>query len=1108
MDNLSLAPNAHFRSSSTPGASSSLTSDLSSGSTKALRLQRSLNSLETWGFGLTSHISWISTAPAIHAALGASAFWVWVPVVLVGVLLNFQVQQLGAQWLDTAGGTPNYATRLLKNYPRLGRYAAIGYFLGWAGYLPVNAIILTDLIKVHLDLLQIDCPTVLLRDGFTVLAFVVAFSGARSLAILHAFFAMIATGLLLLFCFEGLGWLALAPNSPGLLPPNWLGPSGALSFTDWAKWYFIAVYSVCGCETTSSYVADSRNPRRTLKFLNVAACLIPPIFWGGSWVLMRLATQPDLADNASLNLLAAASPFWGQSASLVVSFLIASSCLLGCATVVSNCPRILYQLSLDGYLAPIFGVASRRGVLGPALLLTLGVSLVALIWGDVVRIVMGTVTSYLIGIMAFHLGLWLQRGQPGVKWAGAALASLVIEAVVLVVGGLAWGWQNLLLGLLFPVAVLAVDVAIRRIRFAPFRPQWWIRRYSQSSHSRNHDFITLQVAVLVVLVCSSVAIGWFFGAKLSQASRASQDLLVILILVVAFVSVAIACWTSLPQVTSIAEAREQAEYLFRIASDAILVLSDQGIIRQVNPAAERLFNRPTQNLVEHPLVHLLNGLPANPTDWTSRSEQQLSHRPDSFVEVAVSDRYSQDFHEYVIILRDITERRQAEAALQASEARFRTMVANIPGIIYRCRCDADWSMEFVSDAIVDISGYPATDFIHNQIRTFASIFHPDDVERVETTVGQALMMQQPYRVEFRIIDRSGRLKWLYEKGQGIWNGNGQLLWLDGAIFDITERKQAEEKLHQALQLQEELTIKANDQTQQLEATLQSLKQAQSQLVQSEKMSGLGQLVAGIAHEINNPVNFIHGNLEFTQTYAQNLLQLVQLYQQAYPKPNPEIRKYIEEIDLNFLIDDFSRLLDSMQVGADRIQQIVLSLRNFSRLDEDGMKFANLHQGIDESLLILQHRFKANGMQAEILVVKHYDDLPLVPCHAGQLNQVFVNLLGNAVDALREYELTQQKQRFQDASHLGFTPRITISTQIKSDWVQISIQDNGPGMSEKTLARIFDPFFTTKPVGKGTGLGLSISYQVVTERHAGKLCCLSRLGEGTEFVIEIPVQAHV
>ncbi|MGL4375098.1 MAG: PAS domain S-box protein, partial [Microcoleaceae cyanobacterium] len=287
----------------------------------------------------------------------------------------------------------------------------------------------------------------------------------------------------------------------------------------------------------------------------------------------------------------------------------------------------------------------------------------------------------------------------------------------------------------------------------------------------------------------------------------------------------------------------------------------------------------------------------------------------------------------------------------------------------------------------------------------------------------------------------------------------------------------------------------------LEQTLQELKATQAQLIQSEKMSSLGQLVAGVAHEINNPVNFIYGNLTHINDYTQDILNLLELYAQEYPQVTPAIQEEIETIELDFIVEDLPKIISSMKIGADRIREIVLSLRTFSRLDEAEMKDVDIHEGLDSTLLILQNRIKAKPDRVVITVIKDYGNLPKVDCFPGQLNQVFMNLLSNAIDAL-EGLIDKQKENHQTPLT---NPTIWIKTQvINQDQVEILITDNGAGIPQDVISRLFDPFFTTKPVGKGTGLGLAISHSIIVEKHRGQLICNSTLNQGAEFIINIPI----
>jgi signal transduction histidine kinase len=455
--------------------------------------------------------------------------------------------------------------------------------------------------------------------------------------------------------------------------------------------------------------------------------------------------------------------------------------------------------------------------------------------------------------MGLHLGLWMQRNDPAVRWGRLSLALLVVEFISLVVGGVSWGWMDLGLGLLLPLAVIAGDAAIRRIPWPSLHLPWWDRLHTKPViPPKNEHFVVLQVAILIGLICGTATISWLIRSWLRvEAGTNNPYLLIIVLMMLAFVGVAIACWTTLPQVAAI----------------------------------------------------------------------------------------------------------------------------------------------------------------------------------------------------------------------------------------------------------EELAISSTAQAKELETILNELKKAQMQVIQSEKMSSLGQLVAGIAHEINNPVNFIHGNLSHLEEYTQNLLQMIELYQQRHPSNDPEVQAMAEEIDLEFLTEDTQKIISSIRVGTDRIRGIVLSLRNFSRMDEADFKDVDIHEGIESTLLILQHRLKDKPDCPAVVVIKDYGKLPKVECFPGQLNQVFMNILVNALDALDEMNSKRSYQELKDTPN-----QIRIRTSaIDNQWVEVAIADNGIGMPDRVKRRIFDPFFTTKPMGKGTGLGMSISYHIIAEKHGGKIKCFSTPGSGTEFVIQIPMR---
>ena len=322
----------------------------------------------------------------------------------------------------------------------------------------------------------------------------------------------------------------------------------------------------------------------------------------------------------------------------------------------------------------------------------------------------------------------------------------------------------------------------------------------------------------------------------------------------------------------------------------------------------------------------------------------------------------------------------------------------------------------------------------------------------------------------------------------------------GGVDYITKPFQLEEIL---ARIQSQLKIKTLQtklqvQNAQLESALEELKNTQIQLVQKEKMIGLGVLAAGIAHEINNPINFISGNINHARQYIIYLLKLITLYKEAYPIPTTNIQEMIDEIDLDFLVPDLEQLLDSMQKGTDRIRTTILALRIFSRLDESDIKAVDIHEGIDSTLLLLEHRLNPEGKSSQIQVIKEYGNLPLVTCYASQLNQVFFNLLSNAIDAL---ELKNEQDKSKSS-----VPTIWISTELTNAvTITIKIKDNGVGIADEVKSQLFDPFFTTKSVGKGSGLGLLTSYQIIVEKHKGQITCHSSPGHGAEFKVDIPVK---
>jgi two-component system, NtrC family, sensor kinase len=533
------------------------------------------------------------------------------------------------------------------------------------------------------------------------------------------------------------------------------------------------------------------------------------------------------------------------------------------------------------------------------------------------------------------------------------------------------------------------------------------------------------------------------------------------------------------------------------------------------------------------------------------------------------------------IANQVAERKRVEEALRQAEQRYRSIFENAVEGIFQTTPEGRYIA--CNPAMAGIYGYESASELLASVTDIGRQLYVEPNRR-EEFIEQLQACDAVTEFESQVYRKDGSIIWICENARAVRDEDGTLLYYEGFVTNITQRKLAEEALRR-----QEAQLRAK--AEQLEQALSKLQQTQSQLIHNEKMCNLGQLVAGVAHEINNPVNFVCGNLIPATQYVEDLLDLLGLYAKHYPQPIPEIKARAEAIDLEFLIEDFPKTLSSMQVGADRIRQIVQSLRSFSRLDETHMTLVDIHKGIDSTLLIINNRLKPKGDKQRITVIKEYGNLPLIKGYAGLLNQVFMNLLCNAIDALedcpaqfgaatycaedyralnpdvpstqtsdncqtRPFEelsdptvsrpvrlsasdrpmgsvfsnsatlenpynttttsaLTQEEASATVPFQSEFPKIIRICTEfiegdshngiISSPRAVVRIIDNGLGMPEEIRSQIFDPFFTTKPVGKGTGLGLSISYQIVVEKHGGKLQCISAPNQGTEFRIEIPIQ---
>ena len=562
------------------------------------------------------------------------------------------------------------------------------------------------------------------------------------------------------------------------------------------------------------------------------------------------------------------------------------------------------------------------------------------------------------------------------------------------------------------------------------------------------------------------------------------------------------------------------------SSDIITILDENGRIVYESPSVERVLGYEPDELVGqmvldfiHPddipsVISQLETLSANPGDQIALEGRfRCADGSWSFLEgVGINLLADPAVNGIVLNSRDMTARKQAEYRLSKINECFLGFTTDAADNIQRLtslagellggscaiyshvgdgllRAIATWQTPPDYPPVDRAEGHICTDVCHKGSDRAVAI--PDLQNTIYGQIDSAVIryqLQSYLGQAVRLGDNYvGAMCVLYTESIAPTEADCKLIGIiAGAIGVEEERAAAAERDRQK--------------SQELQTALRELQQTQMQLVQTEKMSSLGQMLAGIAHEINNPVGFVAGNVCHVRSYVLDLLELVNMYQKESPQLAAKFQKQADDIDLDFLVEDLPKLLNSMNIGCKRIVEIIQSLRNFSRTDEAKMKQSDIHEGLDSTLLLLNNRIKAKASQPGVEIIKQYGNLPEVKCHSGLLNQAFMNILANAIDALEENSDQPEK----NANSTSGT--ITICTEVIDHTnICIRIKDNGPGIPEDTIVRLFDPFFTTKPVGKGTGLGLSISHQIVVQKRNGNLHCHSEIGKGTEFIIEIPIR---
>lgn len=912
---------------------------------------------------------WLLILPALNLAAGLQTFWILGPAILLMVLIPFQETRLAQQWTDLQDNLSGFVFRLAP-HSKQSRYAAMAYFCGKTAIPAIGAIVFGQTLAEVIAPLAINVSSGYLGIAFIAICFASASTGVRAVSLLLFVFAIPSLLTLLYFCIAGLGELKLGEIASHIINPAQGRPDAHL--------FLLALVGVFCCTSEAPMNGFARRAQRGL--LPLILLSVAVIF------IQNLAPQAqNIGDAAFLNLLNASLPFWGKQAYVLSVFLIVSAAFLLCVTSFIQAPRVLQQMALDGQAAACFNPTGNKEMSAPALIGSLGLCLFYFFIHDLSRILLVSGTAYLSYFLVWQLGLWRARKTLPLPWPWLSLFCLIAGSGVLFAGLAGQHRLDVLLGLFLPTGVIMIDALLQHTHLRKFRLAWWPGR--KKPLSKKHA-LALQVFIPVLQVCVAAGIAWQMSAWVDgiRDGNLGSAILTMLILSLAFLSVVITGWTTLPQLNAIENARNEAlsetTSLLQNTLEAILVVGADQTIRLANPAAERLLNLDSFELLGQPLQHILPNVPLTESG-ISEHPLPASAKQSGTIEVSLSTIHNDNSSEHLITLRNITERKQA----------------------------ADW--------------------------------------------------------------------------------------LNKKNAELDERNKELESMVMVLEMASQQIEKANREfeaaNQDLQNKNEELKTAHMQLLQSEKMASIGQLAAGVAHEINNPVGYVKSNLGTLKGYADDLVRLLNSHEALIEAVENQdsgaalsaiqaIRVLAKEVDAQFIVEDLATLTSESQDGIERVRQIVQGLKDFSRVDQQQEQEFNVNDCLESTLKIVLNELK---YKAEL--IKDLGPVPDIFGFPHQLNQVFMNLMVNAAQAMQE------------------RGNIWLRSFVQDNYVVVEVEDSGSGIPEAVIHKIFDPFFTTKPVGQGTGLGLSISYGIV-QSHNGKLEVESKMGVGTKFRILLPMAA--